>query len=221
MTPLKSATPVNAAGSYHQVRFFYDPRRAIVWRELCHYLQRWVHADEGLLELGAGYGEFSKEIRAQRKWALDQNPDLIAYWDGAVTPLIQSATDPLPLATQSIGTVFASNFFEHFTLEQAETILSEARRILRPGGRLIVVQPNFRLQPRRYFDDYTHRAIYTDNGFRDFLHANGWRVIHSEPRFTPFSIKSRLPTAAWLVRLYLSLPFRPLAGQFMVVAEKP
>jgi hypothetical protein len=30
----------------------------------------------------------------------------------------------------------------------------------------------------------------------------------------------RIPTAGWLVRLYLSLPFRPLAGQFLAVAEK-
>jgi hypothetical protein len=34
-------------------------------------------------------------------------------------------------------------------------------------------------------------------------------------------MKSRLPTAEWLVRLYLALPVRPLAGQFLLVAEKP
>jgi hypothetical protein len=36
----------------------------------------------------------------------------------------------------------------------------------------------------------------------------------------PFTMKSRLPTAEWLVRLYLASPVRPLAGQFMVVAER-
>jgi hypothetical protein len=85
---------------------------------------------------------------------------------------------------------------------------------------MIVVQPNFRLEPRRYFDDYTHRIAYTDNSFRDFLRSLNWNIIHSEPRFVPFSMKSRLPTAEWLVRLYLALPFRPLAGQFLVIAEK-
>jgi hypothetical protein len=91
---------------------------------------------------------------------------------------------------------------------------------LRPGGRLIVVQPNFRLQPRRYFDDYTHKTIFTDNGFRDFLKSEGWTIAHAEPRFMPFSMKSRFPTAEWLVRLYLASPIRPLAGQFLVVAER-
>ncbi len=84
-----------------------------------------------------------------------------------------------------------------------------------------MIQPNFRLEPRRYFDDYTHRTAFTDNGFRDFLTAEGWKIAHSEPRFLPFTMKSKLPTAAWLVRLYLSLPYRPMAGQFLVIAEKP
>ncbi len=207
--------------SYHEVRFPFDARRAGVWKVIANYLQPWVAADEDLLDLGAGYGDFSREIRAGRKWALEQNGALVKYWPEAVTPLIQSAGDPWPLKSGSMGTILASNFFEHFTLEQGAEILDEAKHVLRPGGRLIVVQPNFRLEPRRYFDDYTHRTAYTDNGFRDFLLASGWKIMHSEPRFLPFSMKSRLPTAEWLVRFYLALPYRPMAGQFLVVAEKP
>jgi SAM-dependent methyltransferase len=212
---------MGAADSYHQIRFVYDKRRAVVWRAIARYLQNWVRAEEGLLELGAGYGEFSREIQAARKWALDLNWALVKHWDASVTPIIQPATDPWPLSSASLGTVFASNFFEHLTLEEGASVLSEALRVLRPGGRLIVVQPNFRLEPRRYFDDYTHRTIFTDTGFSDFVQANGWRVLHCEPRFVPFSMKSSLPTAEWLVRLYLALPVRPLAGQFLLVAEKP
>ncbi|PYT17612.1 MAG: hypothetical protein DMG59_06840, partial [Acidobacteria bacterium] len=70
------------------------------------------------------------------------------------------------------------------------------------------------------YDDYTHRTAFTDNGFRDFLRALDWRIVHSEPRFLPFSMRSRMPKAEFLVRLYLSLPIRPLAGQFLVIAEK-
>ena len=206
--------------TYHEIRFPHDPRRAVVWRAIATYVQRWVHQDDALLEWGAGYGEFSAAVEAKRKWALDMNPALVSHWGAGVAPLIQSALEPLPLASGSLGTALASNFFEHFTLEQGERILGETWRMLRVGGRLIVIQPNFRLEPRRYFDDYTHRTAYTDNGFCDFLRANGFRVVHVEPRFTPFSMKSRLPTAGWLIKLYLALPWRPFAGQFLVVAEK-
>ena len=206
--------------TYHEIRFPHDPRRVVVWRAIAGYVQRWVNKDDGLLEWGAGYGEFSAAVDAKRKWALDLNPALVSHWGAGVVPLIQSALEPLPLASGSLGTALASNFFEHFTLEQGEQILGETWRMLRVGGRLIVVQPNFRLEPRRYFDDYTHRTAYTDNGFCDFLRANGFQVVHVEPRFTPFSMKSRLPTAGWLIKLYLALPWRPFAGQFLVVAEK-
>jgi SAM-dependent methyltransferase len=211
-------TPVEL---YHEVRFPFDPRRAVVWKAIGRYLQPWIAHEEGLLELGAGYGEFSRQINASPKWALEQNQALVKYWGESVRPVIQSALDPWPLPDQSLGTVFASNFLEHFTIEDGAAILAQAKRVLRPGGRLIAVQPNFRLEPRRYFDDYTHRTAYTDNSFRDFLKSLNWNIVHSEPRFVPFSMKSRLPTAEWLVRFYLALPFRPLAGQFLVIAEKP
>ena len=206
---------------YHQVRFPFDPRRAAVWRAIARYLQTWVNPEQPLLELGAGYGEFTRAIHASEKWALEQNSALVNHWEPCVQSVIQSVLDPWPIPDATLGTVFASNFFEHFTLEQGAEILTQAMQKLRPGGRVICVQPNFRLEPRRYFDDYTHRTAYTDQGFRDFLTALGWNVIHAEPRFMPFTMKSRMPTAEWLVDLYLTLPIRPLAGQFMVVAEKP
>jgi SAM-dependent methyltransferase len=218
-TTTKHPGPVTFAGEYHRVRLPFDPDRAKVWRALSRYLAHWVDPQEGLLDLGAGYGDFSRFSAAREKWALDMNPELIGHWDENVRPLIQSALDPLPLASASLGTVFASNFFEHFTTEEGARILLELGRVLRPGGRLVVVQPNFRLEPRRYFDDYTHKTIYTDEGFTGLLCSSGFDVVHSEPRFTPFTMKSRWPRAEWMVDLYLRLPFRPFAGQFLTIAE--
>src|SRR6266852_5209367 len=124
----------------------------------------------------SGFTSSAHFSAASPKWALDVNPDLIAHWEENVQPLIQSALEPLPLPNDSLGTVFASNFFEHFTAADGARILLELRRVLKPGGRLIVVQPNFRLEPRRYFDDYTHQTIYTDEGFSDFLRSLGWKM---------------------------------------------
>jgi ubiquinone/menaquinone biosynthesis C-methylase UbiE len=208
------------AGAYHRVRFVFDPSRKKVWKAICRYVQKWANEDDGLLELGAGYGEFSRFIEARNKWALDLNEDLIRHWDERVSPIVQSALARLPFEDRSLGTVLASNFFEHFTGEQGALILAEVHRILRPGGRLIVIQPNFRLEPRRYFDDYTHKTPYTETGFAGLLGSIGFRITHLEPRFIPFTMQSRWPKAEWLVRFYLSLPVRPFAGQFLAVAEK-
>lgn len=221
-TSLAGTKPqTQAASTYHQVRLPYDARRARAWSAVCNYLQPFVDDQAPLLDLGAGYGDFTRFARAAPKWALDQSEEMAAYWAPDVQPLVQSALSPLPFDTASIATVFASNFFEHFTVGEIESILSEVRRVVRPRGKLIVVQPNFRLEPRRYFDDYTHKSIFTDTGFGDMLRSSGWSIVRKEARFLPFSLKSRLPVFAPLVSLYLALPFRPLAGQFLVVAQAP
>jgi SAM-dependent methyltransferase len=117
--------------------------------------------------------------------------------------------------------ILASNFFEHFEWPVLDTMIREIVRVLTPSGRLAVIQPNFRIAANRYFDDYTHRAIFTDVSLNDWLRAAGLRIHTSIPRFLPLTVKSRGAGLTWLVPLYLRLPFRPLAGQMFVLAEKP
>ena len=52
-----------------------------------------------------------------------------------------------------------------------------------------------------------------------FLAASGYEIVEVVPRFLPLTIKSRLPVWPALIRLYLSLPFRPLGKQMLVVAR--
>ena len=50
----------------------------------------------------------------------------------------------------------------------------------------------------------------------------GFEVAEVVARFLPFTSKSRLPTAPWLVWLYLRAPlaWRILGGQMLIVARK-
>ena len=89
--------------------------------------------DRPLLELGAGYGEFRRFIECRGKQALDMNPELVA--DGR--PTSRRSSSPLwktcPSRTAP-RTVFASNFFEHFTLSQGEAILRQVGERFRPAA---------------------------------------------------------------------------------------
>lgn len=59
----------------------------------------------------------------------------------------------------------------HFAPDVAARVLDDLRYVLRRSGRLILIQPNFRYAWREYFDDYTHRAVFTDVSLPALLRA--------------------------------------------------
>jgi ubiquinone/menaquinone biosynthesis C-methylase UbiE len=174
---------------YHEIRHTYDTARSTVWREICRYLKRFIPENSVILDLGAGYGDFLRHISAEKKYGMELNSLLVQGWEDDVQALVQPALDPFPLSNGTINAVLASNFFEHFVIEDCHRILREVRRVLEPGGILIVIQPNMRLQPGRYFDDYTHRTPFTEISFSDFLKSLGWRILKREGRFLPLTMK--------------------------------
>lgn len=210
--------PSSYANRYFETRLAPNPHRRAVWRHICAYLERWIPPDAEVLELGAGWCEFANNVRARRVVAMDIDSTVERAARDGVTAVVGDCTDLSGFADGSFDVVFASNLIEHLERPAATALLAGARRVLRPGGRLILVQPNFRLDPGRYFDDFTHVAIYTDRSLHDYLVAEGWQVPHVEPRFLPLTMKSRASGLTFLVPLYLRSPIKPLAGQMLLVA---
>jgi SAM-dependent methyltransferase len=204
--------------TYFETRFTPDDRRAPIWRHLVRYLSRWIPPDADVLELGAGYCDFSNAVAARSRTAVDLDPGVVTHAAPGVRALVGDCRE-LALDDDAFDVVFASNLLEHLDRPGLEATLAEIHRVLRPGGRVILVQPNFRLRPREYFDDYTHISVFTDRSLPDLLEANGFAREHVEARFLPLTMKSRLAGGHRLVPLYLRLPWRPLAGQMLVIAS--
>jgi SAM-dependent methyltransferase len=205
---------------YYKTRYVPDPRRSVVWKAICEWLQREIPSDGTVLELGAGYCDFINNIRAARKVAVDINEDVRKSAAEGVETHVGSCGHLPFVVGASVDAVFTSNLFEHLERRELRDTLSEILRVLKPGGKLLVIQPNFRYCFREYFDDYTHVAVFTDLSLPDLLAASGFEISRVEPRFMPFSLKSGLPVHPLLVRLYLRSPWRPRAGQMLVVARK-
>jgi ubiquinone/menaquinone biosynthesis C-methylase UbiE len=208
--------------AYFDTRLAYDERRRVLWETLWEEVfSDYVEPGDTVVELGAGWCDFINAVRSERRVAVD-------LWDGisrVAAPGVECHVGPADdlgfLGDDSVDLILASNLLEHLERPAIAHLLGEVRRVLRPGGRLILVQPNFRLCAPNYFDDYTHVSVWSDVGMSEYLRAQGMQVELVQGRFLPFSLKSRLPVSKALIRAYLRSPVKPRAGQMLIVAAEP
>ena len=212
----------------YAARFHDDEResKARLWRVICReFFARYVPADGCVVDLGAGYCDFINNISARRRIAVDLNPDTKRF----AAPGVEVHRLPLERVSEAVdqGTVdlaFASNVFEHLRSPDALLkVLANVRAALRPGGRIMIMQPNVRLVGGAFWDFFDHTLPLSERGMTEALEVAGFRVVECRARFLPYTTKSRLPQWAFLVRLYLR--FRPaqflLGKQMLLVAERP
>ena len=213
---------VKEAAGYHAVHLTEEPTRALVWEVIADYLRPWVPQNAHVLEIGAGYCCWINAVRAARRVAVDMWADLPRHAGPGVEAMVMDASSKLTtLGAGTFDVVLASNVLEHFEPAVVSSIVADLASVLRRGGRLIVVQPNFRYAYKHYFDDYTHRSVFTHVSLPTLLRAHGFRIERVVPKFVPYSMRgSRLPIARWAVRAYLRSPFKPWAGQMLVIATR-
>jgi SAM-dependent methyltransferase len=208
---------------------FHDAEReskARLWRVICEtFFSNYVPEDGCVLDLGAGYCDLVNNIHARHRIAVDLNPDTARFAAPGVElhqlPLerLSEAVEP-----ETVDLAFASNVFEHLRGPDALLkVLANVRRVLRPGGRIVIMQPNVRLVGGAFWDFFDHTLPLSERGMTEALEVAGLRVVECRARFLPYTTKSRLPQWAFLVRLYLRCrPAQYLLGkQMLVVAERP
>lgn len=206
---------------YHDTRFAFDKGRTKVWKAINEYLQKFVPREATVLDLGCGYADFINGIKAKKKYAIDLNPEMARnIRDKETTFTAQSALDEFSLPDLSADVVFASNFMEHFDNDELDVLLSNIKAKLKPAGKLILIQPNIYYAYREYWDDYTHKKAFSHSSLSDFLKSHDFNIIHTEKKFIPFSLKSRLPKSYFLTKMYLKAPFKPFAKQLLMIAKK-
>jgi SAM-dependent methyltransferase len=90
----------------------------------------------------------------------------------------QAFTPPIPAPDVSQHIVYADQVLEHMSgIDAARAWVAEALRILRPGGLLFVVVPDYLKERGFFWDiDYTHNFITTERRVRQLLYDGGFEV---------------------------------------------
>jgi SAM-dependent methyltransferase len=196
-----------------------------MWHVLAELVfQQYVPSDGTLVDLGAGNCELVNSLVAARRVAVDLNPDTIKCAAPGVEVLLKSSEDLVSLDDESVDAVVTSNFFEHLPNKDALLrTLAETYRILKPAGRIVVLMPNIRYLPGRYWDYFDHHLPLTHLSLSEGLELAGFEIQRVVPRFLPYTVKDapvRVPP--FMVRAYLAAPIAwPLFGrQMLVVASR-
>jgi SAM-dependent methyltransferase len=149
--------------------------------QLAAYLMKRFRLDSrgSILEVGSGRGDFINAFQA-----LGMNASAIDREESAATnPDVQFKkvnleTEPIPFPDNSFDVVYHKSVLEHFF--KPDHIMSESLRVLKPGGKLVFLVPDWESQYKTFYEDVTHCRPYTVNAIRDLLAMNGLKDSGAE-----------------------------------------
>lgn len=130
-------------GLYQKIAVFY--RRYIIKRSLDLYLERYFPVEADLLHAGCGNGQMDEDVvRRYHVTALDISPVVLRRYAARHRDharIVEGNLFELPLADAAFDGVYNLGVMEHFSQTQIDRLLGELRRVVRPGGRLVLFWP--------------------------------------------------------------------------------
>lgn len=137
-----------------------------------------LSAQDKVLDVGCGHGAFLHLARQQCRLGVGVDHSRIACLktDGEV---YCKPFPPLEFGDSAYDAVTCFEVFEHLRPSDADALLLEMDRVLRPGGRGWAAVPNRSLPPDECIH---HRAVYDTGSFFSFLE----RVVAKKPAIVNF-----------------------------------
>ncbi|MBI4897693.1 MAG: class I SAM-dependent methyltransferase [Actinobacteria bacterium] len=179
--------------------------------ELAGRAAEFADGAEAVLDLGCGDGLYLPALASggATVFGADRS-ELALERAAAVAPRADlrevAGNERLPIDDNRVDRVWCCDTLEHVV--DTQTVLSEARRVLKPGGSLLVVTPDHPLLLRlklvaaagwnAHFDPFSpHLRFYTARSLRDALDTCGFdEVVVERSRGALIALAERLPATA-------------------------
>ena len=151
-------------------------------RQLTNYLFRRFKIQPGmkLLDVGCGRGEFlSGFIQCGLLgYGVDFAENAGQFCPEATIKTANLEIDPLPYPDDYFDVVYSKSVIEHFYYP--ERLMAEMYRVLKPGGLIITLCPDWEFNYQIYYEDYTHRTPFTKTSLHDIHAIAGFEDVSSE-----------------------------------------
>ena len=176
--------------------------------QLCNYLFQLFELSQGMkmLEPGCGRGEFLSNFQSLGLdvYGIDVSPEAKEYSNNFPIDICDIENSKIPFEDNYFDVIYSKSFIEH--LYHPENYLVEAMRVLKPGGKLITLVPDWESNYKIYFDDFTHRTPFSKNSLTDAYKIYGFRSVQVE-KFRQFPIVWKYPSLNYLCSVIA--PFVP------------
>ena len=147
-------------------------------QQLCHYLFQTFDMREGMkmLEPGCGRGEFLGNFRnlGLDVYGVDICEEAKKFADFPLA-ICDVESERLPYEDDTFDILYSKSFVEH--LHDPGKYLKEAYRVLKPGGLLLTLVPDWESNYKTYFDDFTHRSPFTKIALEDAYKMFGFSDV--------------------------------------------
>ncbi len=131
--------------------------------QICAYLFQRFGMKPGMkfLEPGCGRGEFLRHFKnlGLDVCGVDICPEAADFQKDIPVSIANIECDGMPFPDATFDAIYSKSLLEH--LSDPEAYFREVHRILKPGGLLLTLVPDWQSNYKTYFDDYTHRTPFT------------------------------------------------------------
>lgn len=136
-----------------------------------------LHSGMHLLDVGCGRGDFSQAFVAEGLVVDGVDREQADGFPSNVHFTRADLTQTLPYPDNTFDIVFSKSVIEH--MNDPERFVRENLRVLKQGGLLICMTPDWKTTLYVFYDDHTHVCPLTVDGMRDLLVIAGARDVSS------------------------------------------
>ena len=151
-------------------------------KKLINYLYKRFDLKENqeILELGCGRGDFLNEFKKKnlQVYGVDLSNYSQSFFSELNFKKVDLSKDKLPFEDNFFDVIYSKSFIEHFYYP--DIIFKEAYRVLKPGGQIITLTPEWQFIYKSFYEDFTHRVPFTKVSLRDIQEMNGFKEIKIE-----------------------------------------
>jgi len=203
------------------VKVIYDDKRTPKTKyplQFAFYLFKRFRFKKGdsFLEIGCGRGEFLESFHrlGLKCSGVDLSDFSVKNLKHFNVKKVNISKDKLPFKDNSLDVVYHKSLIEH--LYNPDHLMKETYRVLKPGGVVIILTPDWVSQMKVFYEDYTHSRPYDRTSLGDVMKIHNFSKVKTE-LFCQLPILWKFPLLkifSKLLRIFISTPTARALTQF-------